>query len=339
MTIKEIAILANTSRGTVDRVINKRGKVAKDVEERVLEVIRATNYRPNEIGRSLSLSNKKITVGFIIGSIGNPFFNLVIDGIKATAEKYKNAGLKIIIEEVDLLNKKSIVKALDVLQTKNIDALAITSLNDEEIIKRINNLNIPVVTLSIDIPVNRISFVGCDYYNSGQLAGNFANLVRSNGTNIGIVIGSLSHIGQSQRLKGFKDTINENINIIEIKENLEDDSISYKVVSEMVESHEDLELVVFLGAGVDGGLQALKKYEGKIKAITVDQSKEVEKGLSSGLVLATITQHPYTQGMKTVEMLYDYLIRKRKIDSQKILDNSLILKESIIPHKLNDTNY
>jgi DNA-binding LacI/PurR family transcriptional regulator len=58
MTIKEIARLANTSRGTVDRVINKRGKVSEEVEQRVLKIIQETGYIPNENGKLLSLSNR-----------------------------------------------------------------------------------------------------------------------------------------------------------------------------------------------------------------------------------------------------------------------------------------
>ena len=79
MTIKEIAILAKTSRDTVDRVINKRGNVSKAVERRVLKVIKETNYQPNEIARSLSLSTKKLNIGIIIWTVGNPFFGLVLD--------------------------------------------------------------------------------------------------------------------------------------------------------------------------------------------------------------------------------------------------------------------
>ena len=35
ITIKEIAKRANTSRGTVDRVVNNRGKVNKELEARI----------------------------------------------------------------------------------------------------------------------------------------------------------------------------------------------------------------------------------------------------------------------------------------------------------------
>lgn len=336
MTIKEIAVLAGTSRGTVDRVINKRGRVSKEVEERVLAVIRETNYRPNEVGRSLSLSNKKIIIGVVVGSIGNPFFNLIIDGIVNTADKYKNAGISTIIKEVDLFNKDAMLKAIQQLKEANIDALAITAINNKEICNAIKELNIPVVAINLNLDVDKIAFVGCDYHNSGRLAGNFANLIKGFNSKIGIVVGSLTHGGQSLRVQGFKEVLRDDLQIVDLKENYDDDSVSYQVVSEMVDAHPDIELIVFLGAGIDGGLQALKKYNNKIVALTVDQSSEVTSGLASGLVVASITQHPYTQGVKTIEILYDYLIRKKRVTNEKILDNSIILKESIIPHKLHD---
>lgn len=49
MTIKEIAKLANTSRGTVDRVIHHRGKVNKALEEKIWQIIQECNYSPNEL--------------------------------------------------------------------------------------------------------------------------------------------------------------------------------------------------------------------------------------------------------------------------------------------------
>lgn len=79
-------------------MINGRGKVSKEVRERILKVIEETNFKPNEIGRSLSLSNKKLTIGVVLGSENNPFFNLVADGIVNGADKYRNSGLKVIVK-------------------------------------------------------------------------------------------------------------------------------------------------------------------------------------------------------------------------------------------------
>ncbi|UWX55657.1 LacI family DNA-binding transcriptional regulator [Maribacter litopenaei] len=52
-TIKDIAALADVSRGTVDRVVNKRGKVSEKARKKVEEVLDKIDYRPNLIARSL----------------------------------------------------------------------------------------------------------------------------------------------------------------------------------------------------------------------------------------------------------------------------------------------
>ena len=46
-TIKDIAELAGVSKGTIDRVIHNRGNVAKDVEDKVKQLLADINYQPN----------------------------------------------------------------------------------------------------------------------------------------------------------------------------------------------------------------------------------------------------------------------------------------------------
>jgi len=81
MTVKEIAKLAGTSRGTVDRVLHNRPGVAKEVQERVLQVIEEHNFKPNTLARALSRKQVPKTVGVILNSMGNPFFDDVLEGI------------------------------------------------------------------------------------------------------------------------------------------------------------------------------------------------------------------------------------------------------------------
>ena len=49
-TIKEIADLAGVSRGTVDRVLNNRGAVSPKTAEKIMDIVRAMDYRPNRAG-------------------------------------------------------------------------------------------------------------------------------------------------------------------------------------------------------------------------------------------------------------------------------------------------
>ena len=74
-TIKEIAELAGVSRGTVDRVLNKRGGVNPTTEEKVLEIAKALNYKPNLAGTILAAQKKRLMLGVVLLGVGTPFYD------------------------------------------------------------------------------------------------------------------------------------------------------------------------------------------------------------------------------------------------------------------------
>ncbi len=78
-TIKDIADLAGVSRGTVDRVLNNRGAVNSQTAEKIMEIVRALDYRPNKAGTALAAQKKKYRIGVILFSEHNPFFDEVME--------------------------------------------------------------------------------------------------------------------------------------------------------------------------------------------------------------------------------------------------------------------
>ena len=79
-TIKEIAALAGVSRGTVDRVLNNRGSVNPDTADKIREIARALEYKPNIAGLVLAAQKRKIKLGVVLFSADNPFFIDVEEG-------------------------------------------------------------------------------------------------------------------------------------------------------------------------------------------------------------------------------------------------------------------
>ncbi len=67
-TMKDIADLAGVSRGTVDRVLNHRGAVNAQTAEKIMEIVRALDYRPNKAGTALAAQKKKYRIGVILFS-------------------------------------------------------------------------------------------------------------------------------------------------------------------------------------------------------------------------------------------------------------------------------
>lgn len=83
-TITDVAARAGLSIKTVSRVLNKEPHVSERTLARVLEAIRALDYRPNYVARSL-VTKRTQTVGLIIPDVCDPFWPEVIRGVEARA--------------------------------------------------------------------------------------------------------------------------------------------------------------------------------------------------------------------------------------------------------------
>ena len=65
VTLEQVAQKANVSRRTVDRVINSRGNVRPEVEQKVRGVLKELNYQPNKLASALAYSKTPVMIGFI----------------------------------------------------------------------------------------------------------------------------------------------------------------------------------------------------------------------------------------------------------------------------------
>jgi len=83
-TIKDVAKLAGVSTATVSRFINESGYVSEEAHKKIEQSIKALDYYPNEIARSLFTSKSKI-IGLIIPDISNPYFTEVARGAEEMA--------------------------------------------------------------------------------------------------------------------------------------------------------------------------------------------------------------------------------------------------------------
>lgn len=52
--VKDIARLAGVSKGTVDRVLHKRGRASQESYQKVMKVLQEIDYKPNLIARTLN---------------------------------------------------------------------------------------------------------------------------------------------------------------------------------------------------------------------------------------------------------------------------------------------
>ena len=68
--IKDIAVRAGVSAGTVDRVIHNRGEVSEETRKTVISIIQEMSYSPNLHASNLA-SSKRLYTAVLIPESGN----------------------------------------------------------------------------------------------------------------------------------------------------------------------------------------------------------------------------------------------------------------------------
>ncbi|MBE5881390.1 MAG: LacI family DNA-binding transcriptional regulator [Lachnospiraceae bacterium] len=314
-TIKEIAELAGVSRGTVDRVLNKRGSVNPQTAEKVLEIAQALDYKPNRAGLVLAAQKKNLKLGVILFGEGNPFFDEVIDGIRHKEEELACYNCSVTIKRVAVDTDEQL-RAIDELVSEGINGIAISPTNDARLAAKINELydmDIPVVSLNTDIPdCKRIAFVGSNYYQSGATAAGLMRLIaKGDDVNVGIIAGSSEILCHTERIAGFRHAIEKygHINVVETIMNHDDDFVSYDMTSQLLKEHPEINALYFAAGGVYGGCRSViaKDRSKDMTIITFDQVTTTKEMIEKDVISATICQEPFVQGSNPLDILFTYL--------------------------------
>src|SRR5699024_1461477 len=108
-TIRDVAKLAEASVATVSRVINANGYVNSQTKEKVEAAIRALDYRPNDVARSLFKGKSKM-IALFVPDIMNPFFPELARAVDDITTKY---GYTFIVYNTDNYNEKEMTNLYD----------------------------------------------------------------------------------------------------------------------------------------------------------------------------------------------------------------------------------
>ena len=317
ITIREIAKLAGISRGTVDRVINKRGRVNPETEKRIQSILHKMDYRRNSHARALSMHKKKFDVVYIyhISEI-NPFFEEIIAGINAKVSELSHYSINLKINPVKLNDTGHFIRTINEMKEKEVDGIIMTPFKAPEITKKINELvdeGFAVVTCNIDsVDSKRMAFAGCNLYKSGYIAGGLMGINVGAQAQIGIVTSCIHY----ERLKGFIDAISRNypdIHIADTVEAEEDNVKTFNQTKAMMAKNPCIQAIYAETVAVPGICQALDNLglHRKVKVICFDDMPVIRDLMMEGYVNAVVVQNPFWQGYRSFEILWDYLLNRR----------------------------
>ena len=203
-TIKHVARMAGVSISTVSRVINKKGGVSKDLEDKIKSAIDKLKYIPNTVARALKGKSTK-SIGLIIPSIENPVFPPLVKIIEDMANKY---GFSTILCNSDGILEKE-AKYLQLLVEKQVDGIILNAIGDyHEKLEVVKNTNTPIIVLGREIKEFKTTCVTINNFMGAHMAVEY--LIKIGMKNIAFLFGSMEAISAiNDRFEGYKQALKD----------------------------------------------------------------------------------------------------------------------------------
>lgn len=332
MNIRDIARLAGVGVSTVSRVINEHPDVKDETREKILKIIKESNYIPNNSARILKKNNTN-NIGVLVKGVFNPFFAEMINII---GNRINEAGYTMILQQNDYATEDDVDNLIAFVKEKRLQGIIclggnFLNINDESF----QFLDIPVVLTSVNTlskeSKSKFSSIGIDNVLAAKASIQY--LIDKGHRNIGILLGEKNDVGISGlRLEGYKKALEEN-NIPYSEENVfigdYDYSGAYRVTKEIINNRKDITAIfsisdiMAVGAAksvIDQGLKI-----GEDISIMGFDGMDISKYYNPGIT--TVKQPKKNMANNSIDLLLA-LLAKKEDHKHIIFETKIIERES-----------
>ena len=332
MNIRDIARLAGVGVSTVSRVINDYPDVKDETREKILKIIKESNYIPNNSARILKKNNTN-NIGVLVKGVFNPFFAEMINII---GNRINEAGYTMILQQNDYATEDDVDNLIAFVKEKRLQGIIclggnFLNINDESF----QFLDIPVVLTSVNTlskeSKSKFSSIGIDNVLAAKASIQY--LIDKGHRNIGILLGEKNDVGISGlRLEVYKKALEEN-NIPYSEENVfigdYDYSGAYRVTKEIINNRKDITAIfsisdiMAVGAAksvIDQGLQV-----GEDISIMGFDGMDISKYYNPGIT--TVKQPKKNMANNSIDLLLA-LLAKKEDHKHIIFETKIIERES-----------
>lgn len=337
-TMKEIARICGVSRGTVDRVVNNRGKVKPETEKRILETIRQMGYTKSILGRALSVKRFAPVIAILMCSEGNPFFDDVFAGFDRAESELRQYDATVIRRTMRGHDVHTQLELIDSLPP-SISALVIQPINDPKIEQRIAALRdrgVPTVTVNTDLAhSSRCCYVGSDYESGGATAAALLELVTQGRGQVGVIGGVPTLMGHVARLEGFCKRLSQcpGLPIVDTRNSMDDPMLAYGETRAMLAAHPGIDAMFVVAAGCNEVCRGIidAGREGNIRVVAYDDVPTTREMMRRGIIKAVVCQQPFEQGYRALRAAFDMILSGEMLtDERIIMENQIKIRENIL---------
>jgi LacI family transcriptional regulator len=340
--IKDIAIMAGVSIGTVDRVLHERGEVADKTRQKVERILKETNYSPNLMAQVLK-SKKRFQLVSLLPrpTKGNSFWQKHPLGMIRAIEELAPFPVTLSQITFDIQNEDDFQKKTDTVLDLKPDGVLLAPIFKSESItfcSRLVKENIPFIFIDGFIEdTGFLAYVGENIFQSGRVAGQLIDMVTSEKNDILVINiaknlqnvhhldkrtqGFLNYFEKSGRNKGKKI----NINIPDPS------SDSIKTAMDRVFEENPGIGSIFI-SGSKSCLIASYLEENGFKSINLigyDLLEMNVKYLKSGTTRFLLGQRPEEQTYKGIKKLFEFLSLNKVPEKMEYLPVDIVTSENV----------
>ncbi|MDQ7093141.1 ribose ABC transporter substrate-binding protein RbsB [Desulfosporosinus sp. PR] len=283
-----------------------------------------------------SLENKdaakpaeKVTIGFSVSTLNNPFFVTLKDGADKAA---KAAGADLVVVDAGDNTAKQISDIEDLIQ-KKVNVLLINPTDSAAVVSAVesaNKANIPVIT--VDRASNGgkvVSHIASDNVKGGSMAADYILKALNNKGNIVELQGTAGTSAASDRGKGFHSVVDgkDGVKVVASQPADFDRAKGLSVMENILQGNKDIQAVFAqndeMALGALSAIQAAGKNN--ILVVGFDATDDAVKAVKDGKMAATIAQKPDLIGKTAVETAMK-VAKGEKVDASIPVALELITK-------------
>ena len=342
VTIKTIADLSGLSIGTVDRALNNRGRISKETKEKILRIAKEAGYKPNKLASTLS-KNQSIVLAAVFPFEPKYYFKMIKNGMLDAQKELHDYKIQIkffYTESLEPTKQISVIKSID---TTGINGLMISPGNNslDYLINSFVNHGIPTVTFANDSPTSkRLLYIGQNMDLAGMLGGELIGKLLKGRGNVASLIAFSNVYSLEKRYLGFNKIIKNDypdINILGPYEFYDDDKKAYSTVLKLLQDKKVDAIFAASASGTVGAAMALEAYKPAETPMLIgfDDVDYIKEMIKKGIITATITQDPYSQGYFSVKLLVRNILENWQPNKEEFFTHSKILMK----YNMNDEDF
>lgn len=337
--IKDIALRAGVSIGTVDRVLHKRGEVSEETKKKIQHIIDELDYRPNLLASSLASKKSTLFATLMPRAVTEDSYWIKPQmGVDKAMGQIRAYGVKIEQYYFEMDNSASFTAEAEKLLQTSPDGVMVAPWAKREAIQLARTLDerkIPYIFIDAALTeAHPISFVAQSSLDSGFLAAKLLDWGTPENSLIMLIhvareLDNASHLQQREKgfMRYFADK-NSTRRIVKMEVSGNGDEI-VKHLGELEIDACEVKGLFVTNSKVHMAAECFKSLCVEPKIVGYDLIPQNVELLREGKIDFLICQKPEVQGFQAIHLLFDFIVKKEKIKKENFTSIDLITRENI----------